>query len=80
MATAELIGGRAFVASGVLVGFSHAVMRVVVMAQVFTLGRRFVIAVHRHGRPAVLKRQKHEQQDGEEATHTGMLAASRFGP
>lgn len=71
--------GRAFITSRVAAQVGSAVVRVLVMAHMLGLRRRFVIAVNRHRRPAVLERQQNKQQDGEEATHDGMLAAARCG-
>jgi hypothetical protein len=45
------------------------VLRMRVMTEMPSAGRRFMPAVRRHGRPAELERQQGEQDDGEEAAH-----------
>ena len=46
-----------------------SVVLVVVMTEVFDPGLSLVPTVRRHRRPAELKRQQDEQDDGKETTH-----------
>lgn len=45
------------------------VLRMLVVTEMPSAGRRFMPTVRRHGRPAELERQQDEQGDGEEAAH-----------
>jgi hypothetical protein len=44
-------------------------MLMVMMAKVFGLAIRLVLAIDRHRRPTQLERQKNQQKNGEQATH-----------
>jgi hypothetical protein len=44
-------------------------MLMVMMAKVFGLAARLVLAIDRHRRPTQLERQKNQQKNGEKATH-----------
>mgnify|MGYP006331166529 CR=1 FL=1 len=44
-------------------------MLMVMMAKVFGLAIRLVLAIDRHRRPTQLERQKDQQKNGEQATH-----------
>ena len=75
MPAIQIHGAGHFAFTGIRVRIQHdtvaglSAVLMVVVAEVFNPNLRLVPTVRRHGGPAELERQEHEQEDGKEASH-----------